>query len=60
MLWKGIYLYEYMGDWEKLCGTSLHEKEDFYSQLNIEDMTETYYTHTKKVCRDFEIKNLGE
>ena len=49
-----------MGDWEKLCRTSLHEKENFYSQLNIEDMTETYYTHTKKLCRDFEIKNLGE
>ena len=60
MLWKGVYLYEYMDDWEKLCGTSLHEKGDFYSQLNMEDITETYYTHTKRVCKDVEIKNLGE
>ena len=49
-----------MDDWEKLCGTSLHEKGDFYSQLNMEDITETYYTHTKRVCKDVEIKNLGE
>ena len=49
-----------MDDWEKLCGTSLHEKEDFYSQLNMETITEKYYTHTNFFFKEFETKNLGE
>ena len=28
--------------------------------LNMEDITDADYTHTKRVCKDFEIKNLGE
>ena len=38
----------------------LPEKEDFYSHLQMEDITDADYGHTKKVCKDFEIKNLGE
>ena len=60
MLWKGVYPYEYMDDWEKFNETSLPEKEDFYSHLNMEDITDADYAHTKRVCKDFEIKNLGE
>ena len=29
-------------------------------QLYIEDITEVYYVHAKRVYKDFEIKNLGE
>ena len=29
-------IYEYMDDWEKFNEISLHEKEDFYSHLNME------------------------
>ena len=29
LLWKGVYPYEYMDDWEKLSETNLPEKEDF-------------------------------
>ena len=57
---KGIYPYEYMDNLEKLNETSLPEKEDFYSQLNMEDITDADYTHAKEVSKDFEIKNLGE
>ena len=49
-----------MDDWEKFYETSLLEKEDFYSYLNIEDITDADYAHAKIVCKDFEIKNLGE
>ena len=28
LLWKRVYRYEYMNDWEKFNETSLHEKED--------------------------------
>ena len=52
LLGKGIYLYEYMDDWEKFNETSLPVKEDFYSHLNMEDITDADYahTHTKRVC----------
>ena len=52
--------YEYMGDWEKLNEKSLPEKEDCYSHLNMEDITDIHYAHVKRVCKDFEIKSLGE
>ena len=45
-----------MNDWEKFNETSLPEKEDFYSHLNMEDIADTDYAPTKKVCQDFEMK----
>ena len=45
-----------MHDWEKFNETSLPEKEEFYSHLNIEDITEADHTHSKRVWKDFEIK----
>ena len=60
LLRKGVYPYQYMDDWEKFNETTLAEKKEFYSNLNIEDITDAYYMHVKKVCKDFEIKNLGE
>ena len=49
-----------MDVWEKFNKTSLPEKEDFYSHLNMEDITDVDYAHVKRVCKDFEIKSLGE
>ena len=57
MLRKGVYPYEYIDDWKKFNQTSLLKKEDFYSQLNIEDITGANYTYAKRVCKDFEVKN---
>ena len=45
---------------EKFNKTSLPKKEDFYSHLNMEDTTEADYVHAKRICKHFEIKNLGE
>ena len=45
-----------MDDWEKFNETSLAEKEDFYSHLNIEEITDADYTSSKKVCKDFGTK----
>ena len=53
---KGVDLNEHMDDCEKFNETSLSEKEDFYSHLNMEDITDADYTHTKRVCKDIEIK----
>ena len=36
------------------------EKEGFCSHLNMEDITDADYAHAKRVCKDFEIKHLGE
>ena len=49
-----------MNNWEKFNQTSLPRKEDFYSYLNMEDITDTEYTHTKRVCKDFEINNIAQ
>ena len=62
LLRKRVHPYEFMDDWEKFNEllTTLPEKEDFYSNLNMEDITGAGYMHGKRVCKDFEIKNLGE
>ena len=39
LLRKDVYPYEYMDDWKKSNKTSLPEKEDFHSHLNMEDIT---------------------
>ena len=57
---KGIYPYECMGDWEKFNETSLAEQEDFHNHLNMEDITDEDFVHTKRVCKDFEMKDLRE
>ena len=57
---RGVYPYEYMDDFEKFNETSLPEKDDFYSHLNMQDITDADYAHAKRVCKDFEIKTLGE
>ena len=48
-----------MDDWEKFNETSLLEKEDFYSHLCLEDITDADYMHPRRVCKDFKIENIG-
>ena len=45
-----------MNDWENFNETSLPEKEDFWSQLNMKYLTDEDCTHTKIVCKGFKIK----
>ena len=49
-----------MDYWGEFNETTLPEKEEFYSNLNMEDITDADYMHPKRVCKDFEIKNLDE
>ena len=49
-----------MDEWEKFNETALPEKEEFYSILNMEDIADADYMRAKLVCKDFEIKKLGE
>ena len=40
LLRKGVYPYEYMDHWGKFDGTIFSEKEKFYSNLTMEDITD--------------------
>ena len=60
LLRKGIYPYEYMDSWEKFDETTLPPKEAFYSNLNLEDISDEDYAHAQKVWDVLEIKKLGE
>ena len=60
LLRKDIYPYEYMDKWERFNETSLPEKDESYSDLNMEDITDADYMHAKRVCKEFEMKNLSE
>ena len=49
-----------MDNWEKFNETLLPQKEDFYSHLDIEDITHVDYADAKRICKYFEIENIGE
>ena len=53
LLRKGVYLYEYMDSWERFNETSLPDKKYFYSELNLEDITDKDYLHAQKVFEEF-------
>ena len=59
ILRKGVYPYEYMDSWQRFDETLLPDKEDFYSNLNMENITDSDYKHAKKLWNEFKIKNLG-
>ena len=60
LLRKGVYPYEYIDSWEKFDETALLSEEAFYSNLNLEDISDEDYTHAQKVWDVFEINNLGD
>ena len=47
-----------MNEWDKINETSSTENQKLYSNLNVKDITDSDYNHAKRICRDFEIKNL--
>ena len=49
-----------MDSWGKFGENTLPPKEDFYSNLNLENISDKDYTHAQKVWDVFKIKNLGE
>ena len=59
LLRKGVYPYEYMDAWERFNEISLPSKEDFYSNLNMEDINDIDYRHANNVFKVFKLENLG-
>ena len=60
LLRKGVYPYEYMNTWERFSEISLPSKEDFYSNLNMEDISDIDYRHANNVFKRFKLENLGD
>ena len=44
---KGVYPYEYMNDWIKFNETTLPEKEEFHSNLDMKEIADADYMHAK-------------
>ena len=60
LLREGVYPYEYADTWEKFSEISLPSKEDFYSNLNMEDISDIDYRHANNVFKVFKLENLGD
>ena len=60
LLRKGVCPYEYMDTWERFSEISLPSKEDFYSNLNMEDISDIDYRHANNVFKVFKLENLGD
>ena len=56
---KGVYPYDYMDSFEKF-NEKLPSKEDFYSILNNEYISDEDYKHAQNVWNTFKLKSMGE
>ena len=57
---KGVYPYDYMDSFEKFDQKELPTKEDFYSILNNQHISDEEYQHAQAVWKVFKIKTLGQ
>ena len=57
---KGVYPYDYMDSFSKFNDKKLPKKENFYSLLTDEDISDDKYNHAKDVWNTFEIQDMGE
>ena len=57
---KGVYPYNFKDSIEKFDQTKLPTKEQFYSILNDQHITNNEYNHAMKVCKAFNIETMGE
>ena len=57
---KGVYPYDNMDSFNRFSENKLPNKDDFYSILNNEHISDTQYVHAIKVWKTFKLKNMGE
>ena len=57
---KGVYPCDHIDSFEKFDQTELPTKDQFYSVLNDQHVTDDEYDHAKKVWKTFKIKTMGE
>ena len=49
-----------MDSWRRFNETSLPDKDAFYSNLNMEDITDVDHRHAKRVFKSLNNENLGD
>ena len=59
MVRKGVYPYDYMDSFDKF-NEKLQAKEDFFSIMNNEHISNKDYQHAKTVWETFMLKTMGE
>ena len=57
---KGVYPYDYVTSINKLKGTKLSSKDEFYSKLYDEEISDEDYQHAIKVWNTFNCQTLQE
>ena len=57
---KGVYPYDYMDSFNRFSEKKLPNKDDFYSILNNEHISDTQYVHAIKAWKKFKLKNMRE
>ena len=57
---KGVYPYDYMDSFSKFNDRELPKREDFYSLLRGENISEDDYSHAQNVWNTFNLQNMGE
>ena len=57
---KGVYPYDYMSSFEKFEDSRLPKKEDFFSAMNNEHITDEEYQHAQNVWGEFGLSSMGE
>ena len=57
---KGVYPYDFMDTFEKFNKTELPTKEEFYSILSGEHITDEDYQHAQNVWNTFQLQTMGE
>ena len=57
---KGVFPYEYIDTFDKFEETSLPPKNEFYSSLTTESISEEDYAHAQVVFKELKMRNLGD
>ena len=57
---KGIYPYDYMDSFDRFNETQLPKKQDFYSILNNDHISDEQYKHAQNVWDTFNLKTMGD
>ena len=57
---KGIYPYDYMDSFNRFNEAQLPKKQDFYSILNNEHISDEQYKHAQNVWDTFNLKTMGD
>ena len=57
---KGVYPYDYMDSFQKFGDQQLPPREEFYSILTDDSISDEQYQHAQKVWNTFNMRTMGE